>query len=83
MDDPELYKTKVKYILENDIEEMDLTFSEEEYSPEGHLIKVCHQINNMAHFLWQSFLVRCMFWGEGRNILVGSQDRNVCIDLYS
>lgn len=51
MDDPELYKTKVKYILENDIEEMDLTFSEEEYSPEGHLIKVYLQINNMAHFL--------------------------------
>lgn len=40
MDDPELYKTKVKYIIENDIEEMDLTFSEEEYSPEGHLVKV-------------------------------------------
>lgn len=41
MDDPELYKTKIKYIIENDIEEMDLTFSEEEYSPEGHLVKVC------------------------------------------
>lgn len=53
MDDPELYKTKVKYILENDIEEMDLTFSEEEYSPEGHLVKVCLYINyyNMTHFL--------------------------------
>lgn len=40
MDDTELYKTKVKYILENDIEDMDLTFSDEEYSPEGHLVKV-------------------------------------------
>lgn len=40
MDDPELYKTKVKYILENDIEDMDLTFTEEEYSSEGHLMKV-------------------------------------------
>lgn len=46
MDDPELYKTKVKYILENDIEEMDLTFSEEEYSPEGHLIKVVDLVPN-------------------------------------
>ena len=40
MDDTELYKTKVKYILENDIEDMDLTFSDEEYSHEGHLVKV-------------------------------------------
>jgi hypothetical protein len=31
-DDPELYKTKIKYIEENDIEGMELTFSEEEYS---------------------------------------------------
>lgn len=30
-DDPELYKTKIKYIEENDIEGMELTFSEEEY----------------------------------------------------
>ncbi|XP_053395047.1 apoptosis-resistant E3 ubiquitin protein ligase 1-like [Mercenaria mercenaria] len=31
-DDPELYKTKIKYIEENDIEGMELTFSEEEYN---------------------------------------------------
>ncbi|XP_061172830.1 apoptosis-resistant E3 ubiquitin protein ligase 1-like [Saccostrea echinata] len=46
MDDPELYKTKVKYILENDIEDMDLTFSEEEYSAEGHLMKVVDLVPN-------------------------------------
>lgn len=32
-DDPELYKTKIKYIEENDIDGMELTFSEEEYVP--------------------------------------------------
>ncbi|WAR20444.1 AREL1-like protein [Mya arenaria] len=32
-DDPELYKTKIKYIEENDIEGMELTFAEEEYLP--------------------------------------------------
>ncbi|KAJ8308581.1 hypothetical protein KUTeg_013455 [Tegillarca granosa] len=39
-DDPELYKTKVRYIDENPIDDMELTFSEEEYSPEGQLLKV-------------------------------------------
>jgi len=32
-DDPELYKTKVRYIEDHDIEGMELTFSEEEYIP--------------------------------------------------
>lgn len=39
-DDPELYLRKVKFILENDVEDMDLTFSEEEYDPCGKLTKV-------------------------------------------
>ena len=29
-DDPDLYMTKVKYILENDVNDMDLVFAEEE-----------------------------------------------------
>lgn len=30
-DDPELYTTKIKYILENDISDMELVFAEEEF----------------------------------------------------
>ena len=30
-DDPELYLTKIRYIEENDVNDMELTFSEEEY----------------------------------------------------
>lgn len=39
MDDPELYKTKVRFIEENDIDDMELTFMEEEYS-DGQLQQV-------------------------------------------
>jgi len=38
-DDRDLYSTKVKHILENDITDMELTFSEEVYE-NGELIKV-------------------------------------------
>ncbi|XP_060068994.1 apoptosis-resistant E3 ubiquitin protein ligase 1-like [Ylistrum balloti] len=38
-DDPELYKTKVQFIDENDIDDMELSFSEEEYS-DGQLQRV-------------------------------------------
>ncbi len=30
-DDPELYLTKIRYIEENDVNDMELSFSEEEY----------------------------------------------------
>ncbi|EDV21645.1 uncharacterized protein TRIADDRAFT_64220 [Trichoplax adhaerens] len=39
-DDPELYKTKIKYILDNDVTELNLTFAEEEYSSSGNVVKV-------------------------------------------
>ena len=39
-DDPELYLRKVKYILDNDVDDMELTFSEEEYSEDGKVMKV-------------------------------------------
>lgn len=39
-DDPDLYLSKVKYILENDVEEMELYFVEEEYDNDGQLLKV-------------------------------------------
>ncbi|CAG5108850.1 Similar to AREL1: Apoptosis-resistant E3 ubiquitin protein ligase 1 (Homo sapiens) [Cotesia congregata] len=43
-DDPDLYLSKVKYILENDVEEMELFFVEEEYDKDGQLTKVAELI---------------------------------------
>ncbi|XP_014210245.1 apoptosis-resistant E3 ubiquitin protein ligase 1 isoform X2 [Copidosoma floridanum] len=43
-DDPDLYLSKVKYILENDVEEMELYFVEEEYDKDGQLCKVAELI---------------------------------------
>ncbi|XP_071486996.1 apoptosis-resistant E3 ubiquitin protein ligase 1-like [Diadema antillarum] len=39
-DDTEFYMTKVRYIRDNDVEDMDLTFSEELYDSRGHLEQV-------------------------------------------
>ena len=39
-DDQEFYKTKVCFILNNDVSEMDLVFAEEKYSKAGQLEKV-------------------------------------------
>ncbi|XP_038044972.1 apoptosis-resistant E3 ubiquitin protein ligase 1-like isoform X1 [Patiria miniata] len=36
-DDPDFYTTKVRFILDNDVNDMDLTFSEEVYSKAGQL----------------------------------------------
>lgn len=41
-DDPEFYKTKVCFILKNDVSEMDLVFAEEKYNKSGQLEKVKH-----------------------------------------
>ncbi|KAG8230998.1 hypothetical protein J437_LFUL010014 [Ladona fulva] len=38
-DDPDLYLTKVKYILEHDVDDMELYFVEEEYDQYGQLLK--------------------------------------------
>ncbi|XP_033327204.1 apoptosis-resistant E3 ubiquitin protein ligase 1 isoform X3 [Megalopta genalis] len=43
-DDPDLYLSKIKYILENDVEEMELYFVEEEYDNDGQLLKVAELI---------------------------------------
>lgn len=43
-DDPELFLSKVKYILENDVAELELTFSEEEYDTNGRLKKTVELI---------------------------------------
>ncbi|KAF7994519.1 hypothetical protein HCN44_003991 [Aphidius gifuensis] len=44
-DDPDLYLSKVKYILENDVEEMELYFVEEEYDKDGQLLNIAELIN--------------------------------------
>lgn len=38
-DDPDLYVSKIKYILENDMDDMELYFCEEEYTSTGQLLK--------------------------------------------
>ncbi|XP_006632272.2 apoptosis-resistant E3 ubiquitin protein ligase 1 [Lepisosteus oculatus] len=43
-DDQEFYKTKVCFILNNDVSEMDLVFAEEKYNRSGHLEKVVELI---------------------------------------
>ncbi|XP_075224051.1 apoptosis-resistant E3 ubiquitin protein ligase 1 [Lycorma delicatula] len=47
-DDPDLYLSKIKYILEHDVEDMDLYFVEEDYDQAGQLIKVVELIPNGA-----------------------------------
>lgn len=49
-DDPDLYLTKVKYILEHDVEEMELYFVEEDYDQLGQLTKVRVCKGNIDHF---------------------------------
>lgn len=39
-DDPEFYKSKVCFILNNDMSEMELVFAEEKYNKSGQLDKV-------------------------------------------
>lgn len=46
-DDPELYKTKIRYILENDVSDFDLYFAEEEYSSSGKLTQVSYRKSDL------------------------------------
>ena len=39
-DDPEYFTTKISYIENNDVDDMELTFAEEVYSAQGQLVKV-------------------------------------------
>ena len=41
-DDPELYLTKIRYIEENDVNDMELVFAEEEYEGSS-LVRVFYQ----------------------------------------
>lgn len=44
-DDPQLFLSKIKYIEENDVSDMELMFTEDEYDETGHLVRV-----NIFHF---------------------------------
>jgi hypothetical protein len=48
-DDPDLYLSKVKYILDHDVEEMELYFVEEEYDKFGQLMKVSQWLDQTTH----------------------------------
>ncbi|GFR60823.1 ubiquitin protein ligase protein [Elysia marginata] len=45
-DDPEYFTTKITFIENNDVDDMELTFAEEVYSPQGQLLKVIDLIPN-------------------------------------
>ncbi|XP_064603718.1 apoptosis-resistant E3 ubiquitin protein ligase 1-like [Liolophura sinensis] len=45
-DDPELYETKIKFIEENSVEDLELYMVEEEYDDTGHLIKMIDLVPN-------------------------------------
>nr|XP_002122623.3 apoptosis-resistant E3 ubiquitin protein ligase 1 [Ciona intestinalis] len=48
-DDPDLYMSKVKYILEHDVTDAELTFSEEQFTSSGSLSKVIDLVPNGAN----------------------------------
>ncbi|KAI8484372.1 Apoptosis-resistant E3 ubiquitin protein ligase 1 [Branchiostoma belcheri] len=48
-DDPEFYKTKVQYIETNDVEDMELNFTEEVYDVMGKLVKTAELVPGGAH----------------------------------
>ena len=59
-DDPDLYLNKVKYILEHDVEEMDLYFVEEDYDQTGQLNKVNFKfLGNFCKklFMWLTIFI--------------------------
>ncbi|KAK3702762.1 hypothetical protein RRG08_042746 [Elysia crispata] len=45
-DDPEYFTTKISYIENNDVDDMELTFAEEVYSAQGQLVKVIDLVPN-------------------------------------
>lgn len=51
-DDQEFYKTKVCFILNNDVSEMDLVFAEEKYSKSGQLEKVRQRFGKEILFIF-------------------------------
>ncbi|XP_063710986.1 apoptosis-resistant E3 ubiquitin protein ligase 1-like isoform X2 [Symsagittifera roscoffensis] len=44
VDEPELYRQKVQYILENDVTDLELTFSEEDYDPNRTPSTIVHNL---------------------------------------
>ena len=48
-DDPQLFLSKIKYIEENDVTDMELTFSEDDYDDKGQLIRVSYFVLNFFY----------------------------------
>ncbi|XP_077997335.1 apoptosis-resistant E3 ubiquitin protein ligase 1-like [Glandiceps talaboti] len=48
-DDPDTYVTKIKYIQENDVDDLDLVFAEEEYNENGSVDKIVELITDGAN----------------------------------
>lgn len=65
-DDQEFYKTKVCFILNNDVSEMDLVFAEEKYSKSGQLEKVRQRFGKEIVFIF-FFYCWCNFTSDGSN----------------
>jgi len=61
-DDPELYLRKIKFILDNDVDGMELTFSEEEYDHTGKLVKVHKLSYNIFRILTGNDLMTVVFY---------------------
>lgn len=45
-DDPDLYNQKIKYMIENDVTDLYLTYEDEEYNPDGTLAKTVELVPN-------------------------------------
>ena len=65
-DDPELYMTKVCYIEDNDVDDMELVFAEDEYK-HGQLDRVCvHEQNSSLFWNFQEPQILNFMDGRGR-----------------
>lgn len=61
-DDPEFYKSKVCFILNNDMSEMELVFAEEKYNKSGQLEKVRKRTRARGSHGSQSPLEQATYW---------------------
>ena len=52
MDDKEFYAGKIKYVLENDPQELEIYFTDDVFDNNNKFIKVMFK-NSLSHFLWK------------------------------
>ena len=60
VDEPELYRQKVQYILENDVTDLELTFSEEDYDPNRTPSTIVR--TTWPHFVRMNAAVKIDYW---------------------